>query len=846
MQISQPAPGAPRPGHLVRVRGTRWRIADIRRFDDCQLVTLTGVAPPDIGVERRILAPFDTIEPIDRPHRLRTARARLWRHAFRALVAEDTPPGGLKSVRHADVNVLPHQLEPALAVLRGLGCRVLLADDVGLGKTIQAGIVIAELRARGAADRVLVLTPAGLREQWTEELSRRFGLDARVADAATLRRQAAEMPIGLNPWSVEHVAVASIDYVKRPEVLPAVAADPWDVVVVDEAHAAAGESDRCAAVRSLASRAAFVLLLTATPHSGNRQSFVSLAALGAVDDAALLVFRRRRSDVRADACRRIHALRIRPTAAEIEMHVRLTQYTSAILHEHDGAWLPASVLHKRALSSAWSLAQSVGRRLDALTRTESAPPDSHGEQLALPLGDDDGEHTQADEPPAWPVDLGLADAARETILLRELLAAARLAARTESKLDAIRRLLRRANQPAIVFTEYRDTLQHLRLGLRRPAAVLHGGRSREERTIALRDFSSGRHTLLLATDAAGEGLNLQHTCRMVINLELPWNPMRLEQRIGRVDRIGQRQVVHAWHLVASSTGEAQILERLKARIARARADIGAPDPFGDDEERAVARAVVAGFRSDAEQPSPPPTTVVGHVALATPDLRGEAEGEARRLIFARSLCRSERRGAAASTARIDRGVDAAASDDIDRARLLLESDGAWVCRARRSATRVSLGNRILLLWRLAFEDAGGRLVESSCVGVEVRFTARARVALPYRRGRAFLHDLLASIDGDVRPLLEMAATPWREAVERITLAFSSTRLRRERGITRGQPLMPADFQPGLFDRRADRQRVETIGGRQRLDRDLAGRLDHVVTASDLRMAAPRLLLVLVP
>src|SRR6185503_13968298 len=124
----------------------------------------------------------------------------------------------------ARIDLLPHQLEPALALVRGLGSRVLLADDVGLGKTIQAGLAIAELRHGGAAERTLVLTPAGLREQWAAELADRFGLVPEVVDMADIRRRAAMLPIGLNPWSTVPLAIASIDYVKRPEVLPAVQA----------------------------------------------------------------------------------------------------------------------------------------------------------------------------------------------------------------------------------------------------------------------------------------------------------------------------------------------------------------------------------------------------------------------------------------------------------------------------------------------------------------------------------------------------------------------------------------------------------------------------------------------
>src|SRR3989442_2847377 len=171
-----------RPGDLVRVRRQRWRVVDVRAYEACQVLTLAGVGTPDADGERRLIAPFDTIEPIERSGRLRLVARRPWRRACRHLIATNTPPGALRSGRHARIDLLPHQLEPALAVVRGKGSRVLLADDVGLGKTIQAGVLVAELRARGAADRVLILTPAGLREQWADELSTRFDLDAEVVD----------------------------------------------------------------------------------------------------------------------------------------------------------------------------------------------------------------------------------------------------------------------------------------------------------------------------------------------------------------------------------------------------------------------------------------------------------------------------------------------------------------------------------------------------------------------------------------------------------------------------------------------------------------------------------------
>jgi len=577
----------------VRVRGARWRVLDVRAYEDCELVTLTGVSPPYIGVERRVLAPFESIEPIDRRIRPRVVRAECWRNACRHLLADNRPPDGLEAALHARIDLLPHQLEPALAILRGLGSRVLLADEVGLGKTIQAGLVCAELLVRGAIDRVLVLTPAGLRGQWRDELLKRFSIRATTIDAPALRTTAATLPVGLNPWSTQPIAIASIDYVKRPEVLPAVAACSWDLVIVDEAHGVGGDSDRHVAVSILAARAAYVLLLTATPHSGDRRAFASLCELGSLDADPLLVFRRSRNSVQIGEPRRVHITAARPSADERRMHRSLADYTAAVRADrrefHDASWLALSVLHKRALSSAWSLAQSIDRRLASLLPVGAS---DSAAQLILPLGDPDGERSTDDEAPAWPADLCLFDADHERRLLTELAAHARTAARHETKLAMLRRLLRRARESAVVFTEYRDTLLHISRVLDLPCVVLHGGLTARERAAALAVFASEPRTVLLATDAAGEGLNLHQSCRLVVNVELPWNPMRLEQRIGRVDRIGQTRTVHAFHLVATGTGEPHILRRLTQRVAAAQAEIGAPDPVGIDEELAIARVVI--------------------------------------------------------------------------------------------------------------------------------------------------------------------------------------------------------------------------------------------------------------
>jgi len=265
----QTLPGDLRVGTIVRVRRGRWRIVDLRTYERCQVVTLAGLTPPNERVLRRVIAPFDRVEPIAHGGHPRVAGARRWRRACRALIAADTPAGGLRSAVRARIDVLPYQLEPAMAIVRGLGTRILLADDVGLGKTIQAGLVITELIARGAIDRVLILTPAGLRDQWHAELTRRFALDAAIVDARAVAHRSATLPPDVNPWTTFPIAVASIELIKRPEVLASAAAAGWDLVVVDEAHGAAHESDRHSAARAVCARAAYVLLISATPHSGD-------------------------------------------------------------------------------------------------------------------------------------------------------------------------------------------------------------------------------------------------------------------------------------------------------------------------------------------------------------------------------------------------------------------------------------------------------------------------------------------------------------------------------------------------------------------------------------------------
>jgi superfamily II DNA or RNA helicase len=781
MRISQ--------SEVIRVRGARWRVLDASGYENCHVLLVTGADPDNVGTRRRFVLPFDEAERIERRQRPVRAPRRLWRRACRLLLATETPPGALTSAREARIDLLPHQLEPALAIVRGFGSRVLLADDVGLGKTVQAGLIVAELQSRGAADRVLIVTPAGLRDQWAHELSERFRILATVLDVRTLRRRSASLPLGMNPWQAVSVAVVSMDYLKRPEVLSAAVACHWDLIIVDEVHGVAGDSERRAALATLARRTPYVVLASATPHNGDRRDFAALCAIGQTDGSndTLLVFRRSRHDIRFASRRRIHRLHVRMNSDEAMMHALLLRFSRAVRAQHARSrsgrecWLALSVLHKRALSSARSLQSSVARRLAMLAR-----PDLFPSQLPLPLGDPTGELASADEPPAWSPLLALDDAAHERRLLRAVFDVAAKAAKHETKIRALARLLRRIGEPAIVFTEYRDTLQHLRSSLGLPCLTLHGGMRRDERAATIDEFSAGRARLLLATDAAAEGLNLQRSCRLIVNLELPWNPMRLEQRIGRVDRIGQRRAVHVFHLIARDSAERGILARLQARVATVQIDIGGADPLSSE----------------------PPDGASSSASFQSPTLAPDARQETERNMMARRLVRDG---------------DADASVPLQ--------SGPLIARSRHRRTRAGLAGRTVRLWRLCAEDGSGRSIGA------------INVAIAAERG-------VRPVDGYGLENVNRAVAEWKGRVSSVQHAFAAARLARELAIQDARrsdsARSPLVSQAGLFDCRLERARLAVAAADEAAAQDEADRITLIERSRVIVFPPPQLHLVLTP
>jgi superfamily II DNA or RNA helicase len=594
-------------GTRVSVRGQMWTIVERTAFLGCQALRLRGAEPENRTTTRTLLVPFDRPVAVQSSRSVRVVRPRRWLHELRARAAATNPLGGLSSIAPTAITLLPYQLEPALAMLRFGHARVLIADDVGLGKTIQAGVILRQLAAERESFRAVVITPAGLREQWTSELGRHLGLEPCIATSAWLSRCSADLPADVNPWGLPGIYLCSFDFIKRPEALRPLEEVDWDVVVVDEAHAATNGTARYAAVHMVALRSRRVVLLSATPHSGDAEQFRGLCRIGLPDRAGprLLLFRRSRTDAdRSRECRTV-LLAVRLSDAERRMHRSLETYTSRLCAEVRGhrdtrARLAAIVLAKRALSSAASLGRSCRRRVELLAGMAANAP-AGAQQLSLPLAEDD--LLEDEEPDSLLAAPGLTDGTEERRWLTAISDAADEAALNESKIRLLQRLLRRVGEPAIVFTEYRDTLDRLRHALAgngRHATLLHGGMTPQERDAAQREFNSSG-TLLLATDAASEGLNLHHRCRIVVHFELPWNPARLAQRTGRVDRIGQQRIVHEVILVADDTSEKLVLAPLMRRSARARSALhGASRVFNVLSESRVAAAVLEGAAVDPD------------------------------------------------------------------------------------------------------------------------------------------------------------------------------------------------------------------------------------------------------
>lgn len=447
------------------------------------------------------------------------------------------------------IDVFPHQQETALAALTTMHGRAILADEVGLGKTIEAGLIVKELLCRQLARRVLILVPASLASQWQGELLHKFDEQFVVASAD-------------GGWDAD-LLIASLDGAKHERHASELLARSWDLVVVDEAHRLRNaETLGHRFVRELSARQ--LLLLTATPIQNGLEDLYSLIDL--IDEGALGTRAAFRAAFMADPAGRtlknadrlgeiIRARMIRHRRSEVGLSFPRRQVESIRVRPH----AREARLHEQVeahVKRAWpAIGGGRGQRALALVRLARMAASSP-RALAASL-EGTGRQLLAE-------DLGDLDA-----MIRE--ARGMEGTKAQVLLSALAGL----NEKAIVFMAFRETLSLLEERLAAagiPAVAFHGGLSAAEKRAALSAFR-GDARVLLATDAGSEGLNLQF-CRVLVNYDLPWNPMRLEQRIGRVHRLGQPRDVLVVNLVLEDTIEARVLAVLEEKIALFTAAVG--------------------------------------------------------------------------------------------------------------------------------------------------------------------------------------------------------------------------------------------------------------------------------
>jgi superfamily II DNA or RNA helicase len=624
-------------GRVVRFRDRVWRVDTV----EDGTFTATPLDGRDLQA-RRFVAAVERIEdgalPFPEPSRTTdpTEQDLLLRAYQLALVHGAAPIVGLQRSRAIPT---PYQIVPLLMALGEGHVRLLIADDVGIGKTIEAGLVLSELLARRRTRRVLIVAPWNLTEQWREALEHFFHLEGTIVATHLMPALERRLLPGQSPWEAHDICIASVDYLKLHR--HAVLQYPWDMAIVDEAHmcarphAAAGQAPRDMLrwefANDLAARVKHMLLLTATPHSGYTDSYASLLSMlhpALVTEspggpqikrrtAERHVCQRRRRDIEewfaAGANspfprRDQHEVVIDPSKPQQELLKALRDYTDELdeLAERApmNAWVAAH-LQKRALSSPEALRQTIQRRIKKVkSHPESEQTARDRVEAEIEVTDDLAGEGLSDEERSARID-GNPTTLEASAELRYLERIAELAAKVrpaqDAKLKTLRELLpRRADahetaRRAIVFTRYKDTLDYLAKHLKAPGFevfLIYGELSATERRTVFAGFSRSERAVLIATDCISEGLNLQRAAAEIVHYELPWNPNRLEQRNGRVDRFGQPEpFVGIRTLVLDDQLDTAILELCVRKAMEIRAEFGFSPPFftGGDSIRSLVR-----------------------------------------------------------------------------------------------------------------------------------------------------------------------------------------------------------------------------------------------------------------
>ncbi|UCC30171.1 MAG: DEAD/DEAH box helicase, partial [Phycisphaerales bacterium] len=633
------------PGTEVAARGMRWEVVTVESLGGQVLYRLRGVDGVVQGREIDLLHPFESIDPIIRELQpQRAAPLRNWLVYHQAFLLEQAlGPGALLASQPGRLQIQPYQLVPVLRAIRVSRVRLLLADGVGLGKTIEAGLLITELMARRIVHRLLIVSPAGpLLEQWQTEMLERFGLRLDVIDRARLEEIRRSTERGANPFDHIPLGLTSMDFLKQERVLEHIDRTSYDIIVIDEAHncADAGatqdreDSQRRRLAQVLARRCDALVLATATPHDGHDRSFASLCELldpSLVDGRGVLrgeqfrqhVVRRLKRHIKHPDDpskslfkeRQVEPHPVKPSRSQnakfMDLHRELLELIAPLLRQAFRARRYSDVLSfiallKRSVSTVAAFKATLNAVADRFTtalRGDSESQESRRQRLRTlreyhrklarfgSVGhDEEAEHhlLEAEDVAQQLAELErsvrrgsrqLAKVASVVDSLETLVELAEEAVDQDPKLDALAAQIQKIRQGEpraniLVYTEYTDSQDAAEKYLEsrgfKHILTMCGDDDAKTRSKVTKQFRTRDDLILISTDAAAEGLNLHQRCHHLIHLELPFNPNRLEQRNGRIDRYGQEHDPIVSYLYLCGTFEERILLRLIAKYERQR------------------------------------------------------------------------------------------------------------------------------------------------------------------------------------------------------------------------------------------------------------------------------------
>lgn len=539
--------------------------------------------------------------------------------------------GGILSSLSSGIIPLPHQRHVLNRAMETNNIRYILADEVGLGKTIEAGMIIKELKTRGLVQRILVVCPAGLVTQWASEMQEKFHERFQVilpSDYDTIKRLTDSEDV----YGQYDQVISPMDSIKpiekhagwteervekyNEERIYSIINSGWDLIIIDEAHRVAGSTGEVARYKLgylLSQASPYLLLLSATPHNGKTEPFLRLVRLldaeafpnaksivreqvapylirtekrEAIDNNGNLLFKNRITHLVTLQWDERHSL-------QHELYQMVSSYVSKTYNKAQRnkkknmcLIFLLIIMQRMVTSSTAAVKQSLERRLQVL-KTQSTRLGSLTEEDLEDLNIEDGVEDALEA-----MSLDMEDEIAE---LERIIAVAKQAefqypdVKVEKLTDTLDILLSEdRNQKVIIFTEFVATQLYLReilVNRGYSVTILNGSMSVEDRDVALREFRT-ETSIFISTDAGGEGLNLQFA-NIIINYDLPWNPMKIEQRCGRADRIGQTRDVHIYNFIVSDTVENRVREVLEEKLSVILEEMGV-DKYSDVLDSEVA------------------------------------------------------------------------------------------------------------------------------------------------------------------------------------------------------------------------------------------------------------------